>query len=277
MEGLRLVNVVCNLVPNSDLSQFFIQQINRILDDFIQNGMMNHNKTIPSCSNCKHTLSGESLLCSLTNDELEVVGKEKRDMFFKKGQVIFNEGNHPHGIYCIHKGKVKIHKMGEEGKDQIVRLAKENNFIGYRSILSNDAYMASATAIEDTEVCFIAKDKILTLIKTNPNFSFSLLELLSDDLKRAENKITNMAQKHVKERIAETILLLKEAYGYQEDGESIDSSLTRKEIASIAGTTTETSIRILSDFQKQKMIELDGKKIKIKNLQELIKTANIFD
>lgn len=232
---------------------------------------------IPGCSLCKHKIAGESIFCCLNLDELADVGENKRSMFFKKGQTIFNEGNHPHGIYCIHKGKVKIHKLGEEGKEQIVRLAKETNFIGYRSMLSSETYMASATALENTEVCFIAKETIMGLIKSNPNFSFSLLELLSDDLKRAEKKITNMAQKHVRERIAETLLLLKEAYGFQEDGISIDSSLTRKEIANIAGTTTETSIRILSEFQKDGIIELDGKNIKIKNIKQLTKTANIFD
>ncbi|MCO6498833.1 MAG: Crp/Fnr family transcriptional regulator [Vicingus serpentipes] len=239
---------------------------------------MTNNKNIPtSCPQCEHKISGNSLFCCLNIDEINEVSDSKRNMLFKKGQTIFNEGNHPHGIYCIHKGKVKIHKLGEEGKDQIVRLAKDNNFIGYRAILGGDTYMASATAIEDTQVCFIPKEAITNLIKSNSSFSFSLLGLLSDDLKRAENKITNMAQKHVRERIAEAILLLKEAYGFKEDGVSIDSSLTRKELANIAGTTTETSIRILSEFQKDKMVELDGKNIKITNLNSLIKTANIFD
>jgi CRP/FNR family transcriptional regulator len=239
---------------------------------------MTYNKNkIPSCSQCEHKIAGKSLFCCLNLEELGEVNSNKRNMFFKKGQTIFNEGNHPHGIYCIYKGKVKIHKLGEEGKEQIVRLSKENNLIGYRTVLSGDTYMASATALEDSEVCYISKDTIITLIKKNPAFSFSLLELLSDDLKRAEQKITHMAQKHVRERIAEAILLLKEAYGFKEDGVSIDSSLTRKELANIAGTTTETSIRILSEFQKDKIVELDGKNIKLINLNKLIKTANVFD
>ena len=239
--------------------------------------MSHDNKSIPSCIQCKHKLSGKSILCSLTKDELEGITTKKRMEFFKKGQPIFNEGNYPHGIYCIYKGKVKIHKLGEEGRDQIVRLANENSVIGYRSIISSDVYMASATALENCEICFIPKTDILDLLKTNPNFSFSLLELLSSDLKHAESQITNMAQKHVRERIAETLLLLKEAYGFLSDGESIDSTLTRKEIASIAGTTTETTIRILSEFQKDKIITLERKVIKIKQLKRLLLIANIYD
>lgn len=233
--------------------------------------------TIPECSMCEHKISGESLFCCLNFDELESVSDKKRSMFFKKGQIIFSEGNQPHGLYCIHRGKVKVHKLGEEGKDQIVRFAKETQLIGYRAILSGDSYYASATALENTEVCYIPKSTIIELIKSNHNFSLSVINLLSNDLKNAEEKVTHMAQKHVRERIAEAILLLKESYGFMEDGETIDSTLTRKEIANIAGTTTETSIRILSEFQKDKIIELDGKKIKIADLNRLVKTANIFE
>lgn len=236
-----------------------------------------HKNHTPSCSLCLNKQSGSSIFCSLTNDELEVLSQGKRNMTFKRGQVIFSEGNQPHGVYCIHSGKVKIHKMGDEGKEQIVRLAKTSNIIGYRSVLNSNSYFASATALEDTEVCFISKLTIVNLIKTNSNFSFSLLDLLSDDLKRAEEKITHMAQKQVRERIAEAILLLHEAYGLKEDNQTIDSNLTRKEIANIAGTTTETSIRILSEFQKDNIIELTGKEIKILDIKKILKTANIFD
>ncbi|PKP43661.1 MAG: Crp/Fnr family transcriptional regulator [Bacteroidetes bacterium HGW-Bacteroidetes-12] len=232
---------------------------------------------IPSCTNCEHKKEGVSIFCSLDINEIENISEYKRNISFKKGQVIFSEGNQPHGIYCIYKGKVKIHKMGDEGKDQIVRLAKASNIVGYRSIFNNDVYYASATAIEDTDVCFISKNFITELIKTNNCFAFSMMNILSDDLKRAEEKITHMAQKHVRERMAEALLLLNEAYGFKADGITIDSALTRREIANIAGTTTETSIRILSDFDKEKLIELKGKDIKLLDIKKLLRIANVFD
>lgn len=239
---------------------------------------MTFNKNqIPPCTTCQNKLMGNSIFCCLSNDELETLSQGKRNMTFKKGQVIFSEGNQPHGIYCIYSGKVKIHKLGDEGKEQIVRLANSSDMIGYRSVLNSDKYFASATAIEDTEVCFIAKSQIIELIKTNPNFSLSLINLLSENLKKAEEKITNMAQKHVRERIAEAILLLYKAYGLKDDEQIINCSLTRKEIANIAGTTTETSIRILSEFHKDNIIELNGKDIKILDLKKLTRTANVFD
>lgn len=230
-----------------------------------------------SCTDCSHKIAGNSMFCSLDLKQFEELEDKLRCLTFKKGQVIFNEGNQPYGVYCIKSGKVKISKIGEEGKEQIVRLARDANLVGYRSVLSGTSYYATATALDETEVCYIPKAVIFNLIKENTSFSIAVIGLLSDDLKRAENKITNMAQKHVRERIAEAILLLKECYGVTDDGKTINSNLTRREIANIAGTTTETSIRILSEFHKDKIIELNGKDITIINEDKLFKTANIFD
>jgi len=239
--------------------------------------MKNNKHILTNCKDCEHKIAGKSIFCCLGLEELGIISDNKRNMSFKKGQTIFSEGNQPHGIYCINKGKVKIHKLGEEGKEQIVRLAGNASLIGYRAIFSEDCYYASATAIEETNACYIPKYVIIDFIKNNPNFSFSMMDLLSDDLKRAEEKITHMAQKYVRERIAEAILLLKEAYGLKTDNTTIDSALTRKELANIAGTTTETSIRILSEFQNDRVIDLSGKNIKILNLNKLIRIANILD
>ncbi|MCB0408916.1 MAG: Crp/Fnr family transcriptional regulator [Flavobacteriales bacterium] len=230
-----------------------------------------------SCIDCSHKLSGDSLFCCLTLEQLTNLSNTLRCLNYNKGQIIFNEGNQPYGLYCIKHGKVKISKLGDEGKEQIVRLAKDASLVGYRSVLSGSSYYATATALEDTEVCYIPKSVIIDLIKENYQFSLTLMNLLSDDLKRAENKITNMAQKHVRERIAETILLLKECYGLKDDNQSIDAYLTRRDIANIAGTSTETSIRILSELNKDGIIELKDKNIKILDTNLLIKTANIFD
>lgn len=230
-----------------------------------------------SCTECSHKIAGDSLFCCLSLEQLTELSDKIKRLTFKKGQVIFNEGNQPYGLYCLKKGKVKISKLGDEGKEQIVRLARDASLVGYRSILNGTSYFATATAIDETEVCYIPKSMIFQLIKENPNFSLTMIGLLSDDLKRAENKITNMAQKHVRERIAEAILLLKECYGVKSDNVTIDSNLTRRDIANIAGTTTETSIRILSELNKDKIIELNGKNIKILSFDKLLRTANIFD
>ncbi len=229
---------------------------------------------IPSCANCENN---NSIFCSLPNDELDKLSVNKDNNFFKKGQVIFYEGNHPHGMYCIYQGKVKISKLGDEGKEQIVRFAGEGELLGYRSSLSNESYKATATAMEDCYICHIPKDKFSEALNSNSNFSLGIIRLLSEDLKKAEQNLLNISQKPVRERIAETLLNLKKRFGYEEDGKTLSMTLTRREIGDIAGTTTETTIRTLSDFVKEGSIHLDGKKIQILDLNKLIRTASLFE
>lgn len=233
----------------------------------------NKQKEAASCDKCES--SHNSIFCILNKIELAELSESKSHISYKKGQMIFYEGNHPQGLYCIYSGKVKIHKLGHDGKDQILRLAKKGNVIGYRALLSDDNYHASATAMEDSVICFFPKGVYQNQIISNASLSMQIIKLLSADLKSAEHKAMNMVQKQVRERIAETILMLKEFFGLESDNATINTILTRESIGNIAGTTTETAIRILSELNKNKIINLLGKRIKILNTKELIKIANI--
>ncbi len=237
--------------------------------------MKNQLNEKPHCSSC--AFKNESILQHCTTQEHDILAVEKTFNIYKKGQIIFYEGNQPQGVYCIFNGKVKVHKLGEEGKEQIVRFAKIGNLLGYRALLSGETYNASATALEDTRMCYIPKNTFLSLVQQNTDLSTNTIKLLTNDLKKAEQKIMNMAQKPVRERIAEALLILKDCYGLDNDGATIASVLTRRDIASIAGTTTETSIRVLSDLNKENVILLTGKRIKIVDMQKLIRIANIME
>lgn len=236
---------------------------------------LKENIEVTSCDECP--TAGSSIFCVLNKIELSDISENKSFIFYKKGQIIFFEGNHPQGLYCIFSGKVKIHKLGHDGNEQIFRLAKKGNIIGYRALLSNDNYHASATAIEDSLICYFPKSVYQSQIASNHKLALQIIKLLSSDLKSAEIKAMNFVQKHVRERVAETILLLKDFFGVEEDNVTINTVLTRESIGNISGTTTETAIRILSDFNKSKVVELVGKKIKIINLKELIKIANLTE
>lgn len=235
----------------------------------------NKQKEASACDKCES--AHDSIFCVLNKTELSVLSQNKSHISFKKGQMIFYEGNHPQGLYCIYSGKVKIHKLGHDGKDQILRLAKKGNVIGYRALLSEDNYHASATAIEDSLICFFPKSVYQNQIIANPSLSIQIIKLLSSDLKYAEQKAMNMVQKQVRERVAETLLMLKEFFGLESDNATINTILTRESIGNIAGTTTETAIRVLSELHKNKIVNLIGKKIVILNNKELIKVANLTD
>lgn len=228
----------------------------------------------PLCDKCKSRLG--NVFCSLTPDQISEMASEKNCSMYKKGQIIFNEGNRPSGMYCVNTGKIKIFQTGEQGKDQILRLAKEGDILGYRSLISGEPYSATASVMEDAAVCFIPKSTFFDLLKTNSELSSKMMQLLSHDLKDAENRLTALAQKPVRERMAEAVLMLNEFYGSDEDG-LIKAAVSREDIANIVGTATETTIRILSDFKSEKLIELVGKKIKILNRPKLIKVAHIYD
>ncbi|MCX7877254.1 MAG: Crp/Fnr family transcriptional regulator [Ignavibacteria bacterium] len=230
---------------------------------------------IPECTECRSRL--KSVFCELSRDEAGDITSEKSCSFYKKGQLIFSEGNRPLGLYCINKGKVKVFQIGEEGKEQILRLAKEGDILGYRALISGEVYSASASALEEAVICFIPKTKFYELIRSSSSLAEKLMQTLSHDLKEAEHRLVALAQKPVRERMAEMILTLKEFYGTTEDGNTINAQFSREEMANFVGTATETAIRILSDFKNEKLISFDGRKIKILNLQGLLKAAHIYD
>lgn len=230
---------------------------------------------VPRCSDCE--AFNVSMFCSTNTAEEVTLSDNKVHNIYKKGQVIFYEGHQPQNLFCIYSGKVKIFKLGDDGKEQIVRFAKKSDLIGYRALLSGENYFASASAIEETIVCSFPKNIIEELLDHNSKFSMQTIKLLSKDLRIAEQMILNMAQKHVRERIAEALLMLKEYYGTDSITGTINTTLTREEIANIAGTSTETCIRILSEFNRDRVIKLIGKRIKIASIPKLLHIANITE
>jgi len=219
----------------------------------------------------------KSIFGELGSGGVKELDQAKRCMTFKKGQIIFEEDSYPHGLYCVNNGKIKLFQNGTDGKEHIMHLAKTGDVMGYRAILSGDKYSCSAVALENSSVCFIPSEVFIAMVEKNPKLAFKVIHLFSEELKNAEKAITDMAQKSVKERLAQGILLLKESYGFEPDGCTINVSVTREEIAGIVGTARETATRLLAELSKEKSIELTGKKIKILDQDALIRAANVFD
>lgn len=206
---------------------------------------------------------------SLTPAQVQQLNLEEINKTFKKGDSIFSEGRYPNALYVVYKGMVKVHMYGNSGKEQIIRLAQPGDLLGYRSLIADDPYKATATATEETRLFKIPKDTFFNLIKENSDFSLKLMKLLSNDLMKAEQKVFNMAQKTVREKIAEALILLNDKFGIDEESKAIKSKLTRKEIGDIAGVTTESTIRTISDFNKENIVTIDGKKIIINDISLL--------
>ena len=208
---------------------------------------------------------------------MELMDSLKSCQIIKKGQTIFEEGNYPHGLYCVNNGKIKVTQTGIDGKEHIVHLSKDGDVMGYRAVLSGDKYSCSAVALEQSSICFIPTKVFISMVEKDPKLAFKIIHLFSDELKTAERKITDIAQKSVKERLAQGLLLLKESYGLESDNSTINILMTREDIANMVGTARETVIRLLFELDREGTIGLVGKKIKILDQNKLLRLANIFD
>lgn len=189
---------------------------------------------------------------------------------FKSGEVIFEKGNPPLGLYLVLEGKIKISKFGVNNRELIVRLSKAGDITGYVSFFSNENNSCTATAISAVKVTFLSKEVVQKALHKNDHLYHSVMQFLAKEIRRAEDKIVVVAQKPVKERIIEAIIRLYKKYGFENDGNTLAVSLSRTEIAGIAGTVRETVSRTLSDLCEQHLIEIEGKKIRVLDLQSLV-------
>jgi len=178
------------------------------------------------------------------------------------------------GFYCVHSGIIKIFKTGFDGKEQIIRFAKPGDIIGYRSVLSNEPACTTAEVIEDCIICNIPATTLFHLVKTNGDFALELMQLTCKELGEANEYLTDIAQKTVRERLAEIILNLESEFGSDEDS-VLRITLTREEMANLVGTATESVIRLLSEFKADRLISLNGRKIKILDKPGLKRIATL--
>ncbi len=222
---------------------------------------MKKNRTDCENKNC--------FLCKLCLPEwIPAIEANKKSFHYKKGELIFSEGEEVKGIYFVYSGTVKIHKKWGKEKELIIRFAKGGDIIGHRGLGLEMQYPISGTALEATTVCFIDLKFFKTTITVNHEFTIHLLMFYAEELQRSERKMSNLAHMQVKGRIAFSLLSLKTKFGVATDG-TIDIILSRQDLASYAGTTYETVFRILNEFIQEEIIKLTNKNIEIINVKKL--------
>ncbi len=229
---------------------------------------MNSEKNEISHSSWKN----QTVLCQLRPDELDYLDEETEIKYYKKNETVFTQGKRISGCYMILSGIVKQFKTGIEGRDYIFRLAKPYEILGFRSVLSEEPACNTSVAIEECTVCYIPKECLHRLVKTNGDFALDLLQIACRELEESHSLITDIAQKSVKERLAELLLMLKNKFGVNEHNQ-LNISLSREELANVVGTATESVIRLLSEFKHERYIDINGKKIFIVNEKALEKIA----
>ena len=205
---------------------------------------------------------------ALTEEEQQLVKDNQVHLTYRKGEIVYKEGSKILGIYQVTKGKFKIYKTGVDQKPQIIAFTVPGDIQGYRSVLSNEPACTTVEALEESNVSFIPSEIIFHLVKHNPDFALLLIQQTCKELDRANSLITDIAQKTVKERVAEILLMLHNTFGTNKEG-FININLTRDDISNIIGTATESVIRILRDFNSKNYITLENRKIKINDYKRI--------
>jgi CRP-like cAMP-binding protein len=195
--------------------------------------------------------------------EREVLAGRLFVQHYMKNEVIYSEGETPSQLMCVLSGKVKIFKDGVGGRRQIIRAIKPVEYFGYRAYFANGNYVTAAAAFESTDICLIPMSLIDRLVHANNKLSYFFVQRLSVDLGIADERTVNLTQKHIRARLAESLLMLKDSYGLEEDESTLSIYLSREDLASFSNMTTANAIRTLSLFATEHLIAIDGRKIKI--------------
>ncbi len=217
----------------------------------------------------------KSIFSILTPEEKEDLQNHLTLVYYKKNEFIFKEGEKPNSILFLLDGKVIIYKEGVGGREQIIRMTKPLGLIGYRALLADELHIGSAIALEDSTVGIISPEYLFHKLIKNPSFSLRIIQKLARELGFSNSRTVTLTQKHIRGRLAESLLLLKEKYGWENDGATLKVYLSREDIANLSNMTTSNAIRTLSTFAGEKVIAIDGRKIRILDIQRLEKISKL--
>jgi CRP-like cAMP-binding protein len=217
----------------------------------------------------------KSIFHLLNQEEKEELEQHISLAHYKKNEFVFKEGDKPTGFMMLVFGKVKIFKEGVGGREQIIRMAKPLGIIGYRALFAEENHIASAVTLEESMICTVSPDFVLNKALKNSSFSYYLIQKLSRELGFSNSRTVTLTQKHIRGRLAESLLLLKDKYGFEHDGTTLKVYLSREDIANLSNMTTSNAIRTLSTFANEQMIAIDGRKIKILNSHRLERVSKL--
>ncbi|MBI4062884.1 MAG: Crp/Fnr family transcriptional regulator [Elusimicrobia bacterium] len=232
--------------------------------------MRSYNFRQVGCAKCPKREKG--VFCRLSEKELSFIDRSKTANVYRRGQVVFYEGNPPLGVYCLFSGRVKLYKLSREGNGQIVGMAGPGELLGHESLLSNEPYAATTEVTDDATICFIDKNTLTKLLEQSPFLALDVARQLSRNLLRLEDKLQDLTQKSATARLA-LLLLELNSYSAAQLAPPIAMRFSRQTLAEAVGVTRETVIRILSQFKRRKIIASQGQRILLLQPQLLEKLA----
>lgn len=209
----------------------------------------------------------------LNGEEKRLIVENFNIQTFKKNQLIYAEGDEPEYLWCLLKGKVKKFKEGVGGRVQILRLIRPVQYFGYRAYFAEEPYVSSAAAFEPSTLGALPLSLVHKMIDNNINLAWFFIRELSHNLGGSDTRIVNLTQKHIRGRLAEALIVLRDNYGYEDDGITLKIYMAREDLANLSNMTTSNAIRTLSTFVNERLIAVDGRRIKLLNETQLRKIS----
>ena len=215
------------------------------------------------------------LFPTLLPEESEKLAGSLSVKSYVKNDVIYSDADTPDRMYFLLSGKVKVAKNGVGGRSQIIRVIKPVEMFGYRAWFAKSRHRSTAMAFEASVVASVPMETIETLMRGNASVSMQIVRHLSVLLGQSDDRTVNLTQKHIRGRLAEALLFLKDKYDVEEDGCTLGILLNREDLATLSNMTTSNAIRTLSSFADEGIVAIAGKKIKILNEAELHRVSTI--
>ena len=227
---------------------------------------MNPKIPLPELDACYQKL--KRTFATLTADEARSLLAPGAVRYYKKGEQVYSEGARIKGCYFVYSGIIKIYQTGHEGKNQIIKFDREGDIFGFRSVIRREPACSSVETLTDAILCYIPDAALLHLIKSNAGFAYDMVQIACKELGESNHYIRDIAQKSVRERLAEVLLTIAADFGMEKDG-TLKLNITREDLSNIVGTATETVIRLLSDYKSEGLVDSLGRKIVLLNIEKL--------
>jgi CRP/FNR family transcriptional regulator len=204
---------------------------------------------------------------------LERLERAKVERLYARGDFVFREGDAADAIFCLQRGAVKVYKLGQAGEEVAIRLLGSGALMGYRPMLAQDSFAASAVALDDSTICTIPSSLALSILRESPDLALQLLGKLATELRVSEEQMVQRAVESVQQRTARFLLWLYESAAADDSGTTFVSILRREDMATAIGTTPETLSRTLHDLERRRIIELDRRSIRVRRIDTLRRMA----
>jgi CRP/FNR family transcriptional regulator, polysaccharide utilization system transcription regulator len=210
-----------------------------------------------------------SVFRGLSQADKEILDQHHLAVNLRKGDTIISKGTKPKGLICIVSGKAKLSRVGAGNREQILKMLRPHSFIAYRSLFSDVSFPFDAVAIEESAVVILEKHAMSRILRQNSELAIRFMKIIAEDLVSADNRMISLTQKHVRGRLAESILLLRDTYGLEADGKTLRVLLSREDLAHLSSMTTSNAIRTLSVLVSEDILDIAGRKIVVLNHSKL--------